>query len=569
MVLFIVFAPHSKQSTRELREPQGKGPPMVAVLPFTSANQNGDDEFFADGMHNDLLTQLAKLQSLRVISSTSVQEFRGTEHNIRTIGKELGADVILEGSVQTAADQIHINAQLIDARSDEHLWAESYDRELSPANIFRVQAEIAFAIAEALHATLTEQDSRQLAVIPTENMAAYRAYHRAMQMRARDAGAPSDPEYVQWLEEAVELDPHFSRAWAELITALAFQNISGSQPEMTKRAEEALRRLQSVAPGSADYLIGQAAYLYYILKEYDRAHDLVSEAILMNPGDIQAILLRSWIERRQGNFNAMIESRRDARRLDPRNPAMTDIVLHGLLVTHQYDETWAEIEATSLESHDIEHIRNLLLFREHRDFKRLQESTQETCQLFGQPDCGWEELIGIRDYAGAWESLDWAAYESYDTDISAFNLQQIFTLWLMKDDQQLMQNLQKWQEQLDLDRDDSDGFFTYMSYLGAAVLAGAQDNAEEAEAWIQRLNKKRPIDLAERTNNTQYACRVLGMIEAVHATVKCIRDGLREPSLILPFLEPYLPFYDSLRDKPEFIEMLVEIDGEPKTDKLY
>lgn len=132
---------------------------MVAVLPFISDSQIGDSEFFATGVHNDLLTQLAKLQSIRVISATSVMEYRNVGRNIRKIGEELGADVILEGSIQIVPNQIRINTQLIDTRTDEHLWAESYDRELSPVNIFDVQSEIARAISKELNTTLTAEDS--------------------------------------------------------------------------------------------------------------------------------------------------------------------------------------------------------------------------------------------------------------------------------------------------------------------------------------------------------------------------------------------------------------------------
>jgi TolB-like protein len=142
---------------------------MVAVLPFTSAGLADDSEFFASGMHDDLLTQLAQLQSMRVISRTSVYQYRDSDRSLREIGRELGADAILEGGVQRAGDQIHINVQLVDAHSDVHLWAQQYDRKLTPANIFGIQAEIARSIASALDSTLTRTDAAQLHVLPTDN----------------------------------------------------------------------------------------------------------------------------------------------------------------------------------------------------------------------------------------------------------------------------------------------------------------------------------------------------------------------------------------------------------------
>jgi len=569
MVLFFVLAGPGDQPTQASRQDHNTTPPMVAVLPFTSASPSGDDDFFANGMHNDLLTQLAKLQSLRVISSTSVQEYRGNQGNIRKIGEELGADVILEGSVQTAEDRIRINAQLIDARTDEHLWAESYDRNSSLTNIFDVQKDIALAISEAMHATLTTQESQQLAVIPTDNMAAYRAYHRALTMRDRDFGAPNTQEYLDLLEEAVELDPSFSRAWAELVTTLAYQNFSGDKPDMTRRAEQALLRLKELAPDSADYLIGQSAYIYYALKDYDRAHDLIDRAIAMNPSDASAVRLRSWIERRQGDFEAMVASRREARRLDPRNPALIDMLLGGLMISHRYDELQSEVDASSLNSYLVGFTRALLRFREDRDFQQWLASIETLCEFYDEPDCGWEAHIANRDYPGALDTLDQPVDEIDSDPVSKNDRRLLFTQWLMNDGPLPRQWIQDLQAQLDQDRVDSDSFRHPPSYIAEALLAGLQGDVEEAERWIERWLRQEPVDWAERANGRTEACRVLGMIEATHATVKCIRDGLKEPSLVMPFLEPYLPFYDALRDKPEFIEMLVEVDGDAAESQLY
>jgi TolB-like protein/DNA-binding winged helix-turn-helix (wHTH) protein len=188
----------------------GAEAPMLAILPFLTNDESGESRFFANGMHDDLLTQLAQLHSLRVISRTSVGEYRGREMNIRQIGRQLGADAILEGGVQRIGDYIRINMQLIDAETDTHLWAEQYDRELTPANIFEVQSEIARSVAEAMHSTLTPEDVGHLSVIPTQNMAAYRAFHEAMQMRG-DVTIRG-PAYLAALERAVQLDPDFVRA---------------------------------------------------------------------------------------------------------------------------------------------------------------------------------------------------------------------------------------------------------------------------------------------------------------------------------------------------------------------
>ncbi len=302
--------------------PAREGPPMLAVLPFASSSLDGDSGFFASGVHDDLLTQLAQLQSIRVISRTSVLEYRDSVRNIREIGKALGADAILEGGIQSAGEQIRINVQLIDARTDEHLWAQTYDRELSPSNIFEVQTDIARAITSAMQATLTAQEVTQLTVIPTENMAAYRTYRRAMEIRD-SAGVFDATAFREALEEVVALDPKFTRAWAELAGVLSFLNLGVDNPELLQQAEQALEQIKTLAPKSADYLIARAYYTYYILRNYDQAYQLIKQAQIMQPNDARILLLRSWIERRMGDFEGKIESIRQARILVPRKPHRT------------------------------------------------------------------------------------------------------------------------------------------------------------------------------------------------------------------------------------------------------
>lgn len=568
-VFLYTVADKVSDSTVEVRESASGGPPMVAVLPFVSDSQIGDSAFFANGVHNDLLTQLAKLQSIRVISATSVMEYRNVGRNMRKIGEELGADVILEGSIQIVANQIRINAQLIDTRTDEHLWAESYDRNLSPVNIFDVQSEIARAITKELDTTLTVEDNKQLSLIPTENMTAYRAFHRAMQIWETSNLGEDYAEYIEALEQAVELDPTFTRAWAELVSVFAFANFAGDKPEFTLRAEQALQHLQEIAPGSTDHLVGQAVYVYYTLKDYNRAHDIISKALSMNPSDVRVIELKSWIERRQGDFNAFLASRKEARRLDPRNPKWTNLLIQTLLMTHRYDEAWAEAENSSLKSFYTDYTKSLFLFRQDRDYKRFQDSIEELCQSFDKPeqDCGWEANIANRDYLGALDALQQADPDVTNLTRSISERKRVFTYWLMQDEVALAQGLDQWKAQIEENRDDSGDFRDSRSYIGSALLDGIQGNTSESVQQIQQWYRDEPVDWANRTINTHEICRVLGMIKATTAAVKCIQDGLVRPSYMVPFLEPYLPFYDSIHDEPEFIEMVVDIDGNRPSTK--
>lgn len=551
------------------------GPPMVAVLPFESASLEGESEFFASGVHDDLLTQLAQLESIRVISRTSVLEYRDTVRNIREIGEALGADAILEGGVRSAGDQIRINAQLIDARTDEHLWAQTYDRELSLANIFEVQMEIARAITSALQATLTAQDAKRLTVIPTENMAAYRAYHRAMENRD-SAGDEWKALFRQALEEAVALDPTFIRAWAEL--GGYFSYASAGNLELIQPAEQILERIRTLAPKSADYLIAQAYYSYYILKNYDRAHQLITQAQDMVPSDARISQLKSWIQRRQGDFEGEIESIRIARRLDPRNPQWARVLTRALMISRRYGDAGLEIENSRFEDYEVSFWREILRLREHRDLARwvgALAALQKEFEGVADPHDMWEAHIAVRDY-GAAEKLLSAQRESSEpvlrsstlpynylsfAGISMKSWDQIVTSWFMQRSDRLAVLLSEARTNLEKSRK-SGGDRLYRSDLGLALVAAAEGKNDEAEQLIRRWRRGAATDMADLIFYRHYSCRVLGMARATAAAVECIRVSLAEPSFVMPFMEPSLPYYDSIRDEPAFTDLLADLDDE-------
>jgi len=564
VVVFILYSTISIviDAPREVRQAPREGPPMVAVLPFASASLEGDSEFFANGVHDDLLTQLSKLQSIRVISRTSVLEYRNTTRNIREIGRALGADAILEGGVQIANDQIRINAQLILAETDEHLWAHTYNRQLSTANIFDVQAEIAKAIASALNAVLTNNDTSQLSAMPTENMTAYRAYHRAMALWDTEKGW-LDPAYLEALEEAVSLDPNFARAWAEIICVLSYSTLNVNDPAVTQRAEEALQILQVIAPGSADYLFAQASYIYYIFKDYDRAHEVISKALELNPSNVRTVELKSWIEQRQGDFDARTESMRLAQELDPRNPYWTERLVWSLMKSHRYDEAAAEVERSPVEGPQIELLRVALQLRKHRDFGRYRNEVEALHRDYPGmiPDFMlWVARVGDRDFVGALDLVpEITEGEPYVSDAEE---NRFYTYWLMGDTTPVKEALTRARSRLDDARNEDGEFDRQLQYRAMALVAGAEGSALEAEQMIRRWERFVPGDRMHLSSYKHEACQILGLIAAAKAAVECLREGLSEPSWVSPFFDVYFPYYDAIRDDPAFIELLNEIDKE-------
>jgi len=190
--------------------------PSIAVLPFDNRSAKEDDIYFVDGIHDDILTQLSKISALKVISRTSVEQFRDTKLPMKDIAEQLGVTRILEGGVQRAGDRVRISVQLIDAATDAHLWAESYDRELTAANIFAIQSEVATAIAAAMTASLTSAERTRLNAIPTQNLAAWEAYQLGRrELAKRTATALANAE--TFFQEAIDRDPRFAPPYAGVL----------------------------------------------------------------------------------------------------------------------------------------------------------------------------------------------------------------------------------------------------------------------------------------------------------------------------------------------------------------
>ena len=189
----------------------------IAVLPFENMSDDKDSGYFADGMHEDILTNLAHIRELRVVSRTSVMEYRGTKGNLRGIAKKLGVAYILEGSVRRAGSKVRVTGQLIRATTDEHLWAETIDRDLTVADVFAIQSELAQKIAASLEAVLSPQEKKLLTRRPTENLAAYDAFLKGRELANNSqndkAGLQKQEDLYQ---AAVTLDEKFAAAWGEL-----------------------------------------------------------------------------------------------------------------------------------------------------------------------------------------------------------------------------------------------------------------------------------------------------------------------------------------------------------------
>jgi tetratricopeptide (TPR) repeat protein len=264
------------------------------------------------------LTRLAKIADLKVISRTSTQRYESKPANLSEIARQLGAANILEGSVQKVAGQVRVNVQLVNARTDSHTWAETYDRKLS--DIFSVESEIAKGIAESLQAKLTGHEEQALAAKPTNNLEAYDAYLRGLAFQARTGQSIHLAlKTIDYFERAVQLDPNFAIAWAHLSRAhayLYFQRVDTGRPDIAK---DALDHAQKLQPNSPDTLLALGYYQYWVVRDYGLAKATFHQVSRLPPGSSEVAWALSAVNRRLGNWNESLAAVEAGLALDPRD----------------------------------------------------------------------------------------------------------------------------------------------------------------------------------------------------------------------------------------------------------
>jgi TolB-like protein/Tfp pilus assembly protein PilF len=318
--------------------PAAVDPKSVAVLPFTNMSEEKDSGFFADGMHEDILTNLALVRDLRVVSRTSVMEYRGTTKKIRQIAQELGVAYILEGSVRRLGNKVRVTGQLIRAATDEHVWAKSYDRDLT--DIFAIQSELSQAIASALSAALSPQEKSLMEQRPTANLAAYDLYLKG---RAFFGGMNLDLSRAQAeaaLTEAVKLDPGFADAWGYLARAHASAIFldEDNSPERLAKAKAAIDTAVRLAPDDPVVVEMLGTYYYYGYRDYERAAEQYQRLLLIRPNSAEAFAQLGYIMRRQARWAEALANLRHAVELDPRNTRVISELGMMLLEFRHYDE---------------------------------------------------------------------------------------------------------------------------------------------------------------------------------------------------------------------------------------
>src|SRR5437016_5951990 len=328
----------------QLPRPVPPLPAGIAVLPFENLSAEPENAFFTDGVQDEILNDLAKIADLKVISRTSVMQYKsGVKRNLRQIANELGVAHVVEGNVQRAANRVRVTAQLIDARTDTHLWVERYDRPLD--DVFAIQSEIAKAIAAQLQAKLSPAEKSAIEQPPTTNLIAYDCYLRAEKLWAQQTTqiAKDLREIVRLLDEAVGHDPTFLLAYCELALAHAYISLLGVDPTPVRitLAKEARDTALRLGPDRGEAHLAAAYVAYWCYRDYEAALTELGIARRALPNDAEVLEVTAAIARRQGHWEECIRNFERAIELDPRNLSMVG----GAGLTYEYERRFAEAAA--------------------------------------------------------------------------------------------------------------------------------------------------------------------------------------------------------------------------------
>ena len=329
------------------REAKSLPEKSIAVLPFENFSDSKENEFFADGVQDDILTALSKVSDLKVISRTSVMTYAAnTKRNLRDIAQALGVSHILEGSVRRADGKVRVSAQLIDARNDAHLWADTYDRDL--ADVFAIQSEIAKAIAAQLEAKLSPREQAALEDPSTTDLVAHDLFVRARSLNAASSFSARRRESLrqaaELLDQAVARDPKFFRAYCLLANSQALLYFYGGDhtPERRALAEAAVSAAANLRPDAGETHLARADVLYRCYLDYDQARSELALARRLLPNNPDIFALSGYIDRRQSRWDESTANLQRALELDPRNW----FYLQQASLTYLYLRRYAEVIAT-------------------------------------------------------------------------------------------------------------------------------------------------------------------------------------------------------------------------------
>ena len=336
----------------------------IAVLPFENLSDDKGAAYFADGIQDEILTKLASIADLKVISRTSTAKYKSKPEDLKTVSQQLGVANVLEGSVQKAADKVRVNVQLIDARADSHLWAKTYDREL--ADVFAIQSEVAQEIADSLKAKLSPAEENTLATAPTKDTAAYDLFLKGeYEERLADSSlkAESFDQAAAWYQQAIARDPNFALAMARLV-----QNRISYHWFVEQRSEAELAQVRSMAeqavalaPNLAQVHVALGQFYYHGYRQYEQALAGFERALKLQPNSSAALEYSGYVHRRQGQWERCLAELKKALEADPRSASLAANVSNTYIPLRMWKEAGqAARHSLELDPYAADGMRTLL-----------------------------------------------------------------------------------------------------------------------------------------------------------------------------------------------------------------
>ena len=539
----------------------------IAVLPFTNMSDDKANAYFADGVQEDLLTQLALLGELKVVSRTSVGEYRDTKKNLRQIGAELGVASLVEGSVRRAGERVRVTVQLIDARSDKHLWGQSYDRELK--DIFAIQSELSTEIAKALKVSLAPSDQARLARRPTENLAAYELFLRQQELEGVATSVSADQglrERVDLLSRAVELDPKFALAWARLAGLHArahFWSIDRTDARLQK-AQHAIDQALSLAPDDISVRSEAGNVYYYGYSDFERAAGYFENLLRTAPNHVETLTQLSWIRRRQGRWleaNALLER---ALAVDARNLNALATLTLNLFVFRHFDRALVlqrrviDLQPGNLDAkallHEIEYLKSGSYAGYEAWRGTLPPGVERASVFVWAIDIN--RAAARRDFDAVLRLFDVAPMESRFSWANFVDEGRALALLAKGERSRAMElarsSLRKSTLALEKDSAKTSSTLTrYRIVLDHAMLGEREAALLHLRRWIETERGLRK-DVIEATDVADAEAIIYALLGERARALKLLREQAKRPTILVPNLWRIVLYYFPLWDDPEF-----------------
>ena len=543
----------------------------VAVLPFVNMSANESNAFFASGVHEDVLTQLSYIRKLRIISRTSMEKVAEQGMEVREIGSHLGVSHVLEGSVRRAGEQVRVTVQLIDASTDEHVWAENFDRKLN--DIFAIQSEIAEKIAAQLRAELTPEEVKQIERIPTTSNEAYDLFVKARELRRVWRGANTFKDMLPLLEQALNLDPNFLKAQVMITEVYGRLVWTGSDPtgQYKIKAKETLDEILQQHPNSIEAANAYSQYLYTVEVNYAASLREINKVLEAFPNDTEALLRAASCYKRLNNFSQGLPLIKKAASLDPEHAAIAGEVSLHLVGSGQYKQAYLNDQINILKFPEDKHAKaglaqtGLNRFGLYERYKVLmQELNLKTEELYRQFGIQLEEmLLTPNTLDETMRELDSSDLNHEPFNAAMINLDIANLLNTLGRETESQQRAQKALEILQ-DKSVYENFISFREKASYARFAYAACLANDKEAF----NRYESLMQNHKANEYKE-----GLLDYARAIAECgditlawkmlfeeaNSDGLNRITPWMLALNPIYQYYFS--ELPEYQKMVAELEA--------